>query len=75
MKRYRAIAQVINDITGDVLETGFMEEYDADNYKLAVSYCLYSHKLHNGSTYVGPSGGVVYCPKHGALTIIHVPVH
>ena len=59
---YYAIDGRIDDETGEVIESGKVECYGhKESHATAVAACLYTHKVHYGNAYIGPSGGVIYC--------------
>lgn len=65
---YIAIGYTVTDASIDA--NGKQETYLANDIAQAVSYCLYTHKLHNGLAHAGPTGRVVYCPSCGTFAII-----
>lgn len=52
------------EFNNDIEKTGNEEIYDAKDIDEAVQKCLYTKRLRDASTFVGPSGRVVHTRHH-----------
>ena len=58
-------------LTATMRSTGRVEIYQTASLTEAVAGCLYTHRLRNGNTYMGPTGRCVY---DGRLSYAIMPV-